>query len=66
MIAHIAGQVDEKFAGSVIIDVQGVGYEIAVAAHDYDAIQLGEVVKLYPRASARAVWLFVTGSQEAI
>lgn len=47
MIAHIAGQVDEKFAGSVIIDVQGVGYEIAVAAHDYDAIQLGEVVKLY-------------------
>ena len=47
MIAHIAGQVDEKFAGSVIIDVQGVGYEIAVAAHDYDAMQLGEVVKLY-------------------
>ena len=47
MIAHIAGQVDEKFAGSVIVDVQGVGYEIAVAAHDYDAIQLGEVVKLY-------------------
>ena len=47
MIAHIAGQVDEKFAGSVIIDVQGVGYEIAVAAHDYDAMQLGEAVKLY-------------------
>ena len=47
MIAHIAGKVDEKFAGSVIIDVQGVGYEIAVAAHDYDAMQLGEAVKLY-------------------
>ena len=47
MIAHIAGQVDEKFAGSIIIDVQGVGYEIAVAAHDYDAMQLGEAVKLY-------------------
>ena len=47
MIAHIAGQVDEKFAGSVIIDVQGVGYEIAVAAHDYDAMQIGGAVKLY-------------------
>lgn len=47
MIAHISGVVAEKFAGSVIVDVQGVGYEVNVAALDYDAVVLGEEVKFY-------------------
>lgn len=47
MIAHIFGLAVEKFAGSVIVDVQGVGYEVNVAAGDYEHIRLNEEVKLY-------------------
>lgn len=47
MIAHLRGTVSEKFEGTVIIDVHGVGYEVAVAAHDFDALQLDDTVKIY-------------------
>lgn len=47
MIAHIVGVVAEKFVTAVIVDVQGVGYEVQVAAGDFDRLVLGESVKLY-------------------
>lgn len=47
MIAHIFGIVAEKFGGAVIVDVSGVGYEINVAAGDYDAASLDQKVKFY-------------------
>lgn len=47
MIAHVLGVVAEKFAGSIIVDVRGVGYEINVASGDYDTASLGEEVKFY-------------------
>ena len=47
MIAHVRGQVAEKFANSVIIDVQGVGYEVSLTAVDYDGLNLNDDVKLY-------------------
>lgn len=47
MIAHVMGVVAEKFAGSVIVNVQGVGYEINVSGIEYDAVTLGEQVKFY-------------------
>lgn len=47
MIAHVAGTVAEKFQSSLIIDVQGVGYEVAVAAGDFEQALLNEPVKLY-------------------
>lgn len=47
MIAHLRGTVSEKFEGTVIIDVHGVGYEVAVAAHDFDVLQLDDMVKIY-------------------
>lgn len=47
MIAHVRGVVAEKFAGSVIVDVGGVGYEIAVPAGDYDSVRLEEEIKFY-------------------
>lgn len=47
MIAHVSGVVAEKFANSVIIDVHGVGYEVQVAAGDFDAALLDETVKFY-------------------
>lgn len=47
MIAHIAGVVAEKFAGSVIVDVAGIGYEIAVPLGDFESVALDEKVKFY-------------------
>jgi Holliday junction DNA helicase RuvA len=47
MIAHIYGNVSEKFLNSVTVDVHGVGYEIAVPSGDYETALLGEEVKFY-------------------
>lgn len=47
MIAHVDGIVAEKFNSSLIIDVHGVGYEVAVAAGDYDRALLHEPMKLH-------------------
>jgi len=47
MIAHVDGVVAEKFNSSLIIDVHGVGYEVSVAAGDYDRALLNEPLKLY-------------------
>lgn len=47
MIAHVVGLVAEKFAGSVIVDVNGVGYEVAVALNDFEKTLLGDEVKFY-------------------
>lgn len=47
MIAHVSGVVAEKFNSSLIVDVHGVGYEVAVAALDYEAALLNESIKLF-------------------
>lgn len=47
MIAHIFGKVAEKFNGSLVIDVHGVGYEVSVATNDFDAVILDQEVKFY-------------------
>lgn len=47
MIAHIQGKIAEKFAGSVIVDVLGVGYEVVVPAGEFDSATLGEEIKFY-------------------
>jgi Holliday junction DNA helicase RuvA len=47
MIAHVEGTVTEKLLTSVIVDVHGVGYEVNVAASDYDRASLNETIKFY-------------------
>lgn len=47
MIAHVFGEVVEKFGSSLIVDVNGVGYELQVAAGDFDATLLEAKVKFY-------------------
>ena len=47
MIAHIKGIIAEKFGNAMIVDVHGVGYEVQVAAGDYEGLLLGEEVKFY-------------------
>ncbi len=47
MIAHVSGEVVEKFDGTLIIDVGGLGYEVLVAVDDFDHAKLHDRVKLY-------------------
>ena len=48
MIAHLSGTIAEKFgAGSIVIDVRGVGYEVSVSAGDFEAVALGQDAKFY-------------------
>lgn len=47
MIAHVSGVVAEKRNSSVIVDVAGIGYEVQVAASDYEVSVLNQPVKLY-------------------
>lgn len=47
MIAHIKGIISEKFSSSVIVDVNGVGYEVALTSLDFDEVNLDEERKFY-------------------
>lgn len=47
MIAHIRGIVTEKIAGTIVVDVQGVGYELSVALGDFEAAQNGQEATFY-------------------
>lgn len=47
MIAHVSGTVAEKFNSSIIVDVHGIGYEVAVALGDFEHALLGESVKFH-------------------
>lgn len=53
MIAHIFGKVVEKFQNSLIVDVNGVGYELMVPTFDYDAATLDEEKKFYTHHNIR-------------
>lgn len=47
MIAHIRGTITEKFGNALIIDVNGVGYEITVPTPDFEAVHLEEEHKFF-------------------
>ena len=53
MIAHISGKLTEKFDNSVIVDVHGVGYEIAITSVDAENAHLGDEVKFYTYHAVR-------------
>jgi len=53
MIAHVSGIIVEKVAGSLIVDVHGVGYEVQVSAGDFEAALLEREVKYYTHHHVR-------------
>lgn len=53
MIAHIFGKIEEKFGNSLIIDVNGVGYEVTVPTPDFENVKLGETRKFYTYHAVR-------------
>ncbi|MBR2543449.1 Holliday junction branch migration protein RuvA [Candidatus Saccharibacteria bacterium] len=53
MISHLKGVITEKFNNSVIIDVNGVGYEVMVSALDFQDVVLDEERKFYTYHAVR-------------
>lgn len=53
MISHIKGVIDEKFGNSVVLDVDGVGYEVMVPLSDYEEARLGETRKFFTYHAVR-------------
>ena len=47
MIAHVYGQVVEKFNGAIIVDAGGIGYEVNVPTGDFESVELHKQIKLY-------------------
>ena len=47
MIALVSGNVIEKFVGSLVIDVRGIGYEVVVPLSDYEAVSINDNIKLH-------------------
>ena len=46
MIAHLTGKIIDKNLNTLIIDVMGVGYEVAVPTSDASRLILGEPASL--------------------
>ena len=54
MIAHINGTIAEKFPpSSIIVDVNGVGYEVNLTTLDFENAALGDKMKFYTYHSIR-------------
>lgn len=53
MIAHLKGKITEKFGNSLIVDVNGVGYEVTVPTPDFEAVHLDEERKFYTYHAVR-------------
>lgn len=53
MIAHLIGKITEKIENSVIIDVNGVGYEVTLPAPDAENLHLDDQVKIYTYHAVR-------------
>lgn len=53
MIAHIRGQITEKYHTSVVVDVAGVGYEITLTTLDFDVATVNTENKYYTHHAVR-------------
>ena len=53
MIAHLVGQITEKLDNSVIIDVQGVGYEVIIPVPEIENLNLDDQIKFYTYHAVR-------------
>lgn len=53
MIAYIKGQIIEKTAGTVVVDVMGVGYEIFTTTRDAESANIDSELKFYTYHSVK-------------
>lgn len=47
MIAYIKGEVTELSVGRLVLENQGLGYELQVSAGDLEELHIGQTVKIY-------------------
>ena len=66
MISFLVGIVDEKFDNTIMLDVNGVGYELCVSSSTMSVMPIGERVKIFTYMSVRedGVALFGFSSKE--
>ncbi|HUA86586.1 MAG TPA: Holliday junction branch migration protein RuvA [Bryobacteraceae bacterium] len=71
MIAHLRGTLLEKHPNAVIVDVQGVGYEVAIPVSAFSSLpEKGQTVALHihthVREEALALFGFLTAADKAL
>ncbi|NUY81599.1 Holliday junction branch migration protein RuvA [Flavobacterium sp. MAH-1] len=70
MIAHIQGRLVEKTPTEVVIDCNGVGYQIHISLHTYSLLPASENVRLYTylqiKEDAHTLFGFVEKSEREI
>jgi Holliday junction DNA helicase RuvA len=53
MIAQLRGEIVDKLTNSIVVDVNGIGYEVLVSTLDYDQLLENETIKLYTYLAVR-------------
>lgn len=70
MIAHIQGKLVEKTATEVVIDCQGVGYQINISLHTYSSLPETDHIKLFTflqvKEDAHTLYGFYSKSEREI
>lgn len=71
MISHLRGSLLEKHPNAVVVDVQGVGYEVAIPVSAYSSLpEMGAEVRLHVhmhvREDALALFGFLSASDKAL
>ena len=60
MITQIKGRLEEKSPTHVVIDCQGIGYEVNISLHTYSQLGQDENIKLFTHLQIR-LSLFLIG-----
>lgn len=70
MITQIQGKLVEKHPTYVVIDCQGIGYEVHISLHTFSQLPIEEAVKLYThlqiREDAHTLYGFTSPSERAL
>ena len=53
MLNYIKGILEEKFIDKIIVEINGIGYEILTSLNTIESINLGEQIKIYTKLLVR-------------
>lgn len=64
MFAYFKGNIEKKYDQKVVIDVNGVGYEIYMPSGDIDRLTIGNVVKIHTYTDIKEGYIGIFGFLE--
>lgn len=64
MFAYFKGNIEKKDDSKVVIDVNGIGYEIYMPAGDIDRLTIGEMVKIHTFTDIKEGYIGIFGFLE--